>query len=69
MLAGDYGGGYLSAGERADGGVFGLGAAGGVGGERDDRVGGVEANTDEVNLRGFRHLSTVNELGELGAVC
>src|SRR5258707_8282414 len=63
VLAGDDGGGDLSAGEGADGGVFGLGAARGVGGERDDGVGGVEAYADEVNLRRFRHGLTVNELG------
>src|SRR5260370_1305934 len=37
VLAGDDGGGDLSARKSADGGVFGLGAALGVGGERDDR--------------------------------
>ena len=62
VLAGDDGGGDLSAGEGADGGVFGLGAAGGVGGERDDGVGGVEADADKVDLRRFRHGFTVNEL-------
>ena len=63
MLAGYDGGGDLSAGESADGGVFRFGATRGVGGERDDRVGGVEANADEVNLRGFCHLLNVNEIG------
>ena len=62
MLAGDNGGGDLPAGQSADGRVFGLGATGGVRGKRDDRVGGVEANADEVNLRGFCHVLTVNEL-------
>ena len=37
----------------------------GIGGERDDGVGGVEADADEVNLRRFRHGLTVNELGWL----
>ena len=55
VLAGDDGGGDLSAGKSADGGVLGLGAARGVGGERDDRVGGVETDADEVNLRRIRH--------------
>jgi hypothetical protein len=50
MLAGYDSGCDLSAGEGADGGVFGLGAADGVAGERDDRVGGVETHADEVNL-------------------
>ncbi len=50
VLAGDYGGGDLSAGEGADGGVFGLGAAGGEFGEGDDGVGGVEAYADQVDL-------------------
>ena len=63
MLACDDGAGHLSARESADGGVFGLGATRGVGGERDDRVGGVEANAYEVNLRGFCHLLNVNEIG------
>ena len=50
VLAGDYGGGDLSAGKGADGGVFSLGAAGGEFGERDDGVGGVEAYSDQVDL-------------------
>ncbi len=61
VLAGDDGGRDLSAGEGADGGVFGLGAAGGVGGERDNGVGGVQSDADKVNLRRFRHGFTVNE--------
>src|SRR6266550_4680618 len=64
MLAGNDGGGDLAAGEDGGSGVFDLGAARGVGGERDDGVGCVEANADEVNLRGFRHGLTVNELDE-----
>ena len=50
VLAGDYGGGDLSAGEGADGGVFSFGAAGGEFGEGDDGIGGVEAYADEIDL-------------------
>ena len=46
LLTGDDRGGDLSAGEGAEGGVFGLGAAGGIGRERDDGVGGVQAYAD-----------------------
>ena len=63
VLAGDYGGGDLSAGEGADGGVFGLGAAGGEFGEGDDGVGGVEAYSDEIDLGRGGHLVIVNGLG------
>ena len=69
VLAGDDGGSDLSAREGADGGIFGLGAASRVSGEGDDGVGGVEANADEVNLRGFCHVLTVNELRAAGRVC
>jgi hypothetical protein len=62
VLAGNDGGGDLSAGESADGGVFSLGTAGGVDGERNDRVCCVKSYADKVNLRHFRHISTVNEL-------
>ncbi len=55
MLAGDDGGRDLSAGEGGDGGVFGFGAAGGVGFERDDGVGGVETYADEVDGGRVRH--------------
>jgi hypothetical protein len=62
VLAGNDRCGNLSAGEGADGGVFGLGAARGVGGERNYGVCCVEANADKVDLRHFRHESNVNEL-------
>ena len=65
VLAGDDGGGDLSAGEEADGGVLGFGAARGVGGERDDGVGGVQATPTRSTLDGFAMGSTVNELGWL----
>src|SRR5271170_1625008 len=61
LRAGNDRGGDLAAGEGADGGVFGFGAASGIGGERDDGVGGVEAYADEVNLRLLLHRLTVNE--------
>src|SRR3981189_3751356 len=55
VLAGDYGGGDLAAGEDGGGGVFDLGASRGVGGKRDDGVGGVEAYADEDHLRAVCH--------------
>ena len=63
LLARDYGGGDLAAGEGADGGVFSFRAASGIGGERDDGVGGVKTYADKVNLRLLLHQLTVNELG------
>jgi hypothetical protein len=50
VLAGDDGGRDLSAGKDAGAGVFGLRASGGVGWERDNGIGSVEADADEVDL-------------------
>ena len=61
VLASNDGGRDLSAGEGADGGVFGLGAADGVVRERDNGVCCVQSDADKVNLRRFRHSFTVNE--------
>ena len=54
-LAGDDGGGDLAAGLDGGVGVFGLGTAGGVGFERDERVRGVEADAYQVNFFGHGH--------------
>ena len=43
-------GGDLSAGKEAGGGVLDFGSAGGVGGDGDHGVGGVEAYADEIDL-------------------
>jgi hypothetical protein len=55
VLAGDDGGGDLSAGEEGEVAVLGLGAAGGIGGEGNYGVGGVEADADEIDLGKLRH--------------
>ena len=65
VLAGDDGGGDLSAGKNGGGGVLDLGAALGEPGERDDGIGGVEADADEVNLGDGVHLFDVNGFGGL----
>ena len=54
-LAGDDGGGGLSAGLKRACGVFNLGAALGEDGKRDDSVGGVEADADEINFLRCSH--------------
>jgi hypothetical protein len=51
VLAGNDGGGDLSAGEEGEVAVLGLGAACGIGGEGDYGVRGVEADADQVDLR------------------
>ncbi len=54
-LAGDDGGGGLAAGQKRPGGILDLGAALGEGGKRDEGVGGVEPDADEINLWGWGH--------------
>ncbi len=49
-LASDHGGGDLAAGENVGGAEFDLGAGGGVVVDGDECVGGVEADTDDVDL-------------------
>ena len=56
MLAGDAGGGDLSARQHADIAVFSLGAGRREFGEGDEGVGRVQSNTDQIDLRGFCHL-------------
>ena len=62
-LAGEDGAGGLAAGK--DGGVvvLDLGAAGGIGGEVDQRVRGVEAHADKVNQRRLGHGGIVMACG------
>jgi hypothetical protein len=59
LLAGDDCGGDLPAGEDAGGTVLDLGAGLGEVGEGDDGVGGVEPNSDQVDLGKQRHGSSV----------
>ena len=64
-LAGDDGAGGLAAGEDAGVVELDLGAAGGIGGEMNQRVRGVEAHTDKVNQRRLGHGGIVAGGGQL----
>lgn len=61
VLARNNGGGDLSTGEYGCGGVLDFGSPGGVTGEWDYGVCGIQADADKVNLRRFRHPFTLNE--------
>jgi hypothetical protein len=50
LLAGDHGGGDLAAGQNLGGAEFDFGATGGIVGDGDESVGGVEADADDVEL-------------------
>jgi hypothetical protein len=59
-LAGDHGGGDLSAGENVSGAEFDLGAGGGVVVDGDEGVGSVQADTDHVEFGDGGHLAGPN---------
>jgi hypothetical protein len=54
-LAGDHGGGDLASGENVGGAEFNLGARSGVAVNGNERVGGVQANADDVDFKDAGH--------------
>jgi hypothetical protein len=62
VLAGDHSGGNLSAGKHVGGVVLHLRAAFRIVRERDQSVRSIQPDADQVHLRRFRHIVTVNEL-------
>ena len=60
VLASHYGRRHLAAGQHRCGTVFNLGTTFRKCRERDERVGGVQSNADQLHLRRFSHIFTIN---------
>src|SRR5712664_4291047 len=59
-LASDHGGGHLASGENVGGAEFHFGAGSGVVVNGNERVGGVQADTDDVDFGGAGHFAGLN---------